>query len=109
MSGLRKWKGKTCENNVTYNVEDDVDKIPDSSFSKSAAGVVDKLDNGKAGVLPSSKCVDLIETLGEGFHSEELAVNLQKVDPNESGSLERFAFVRWYLDKEVYLESAEEE
>ena len=33
---------------------------------------------------------------------------MRKVDPNESGSLERFPFVRWYVDKEVSLESAEE-
>ena len=46
--------------------------------------------------------------LGEIFHSEELAVHLLKIDPNESGSLDRFAFVRWYVDEEVSLESAEE-
>ena len=34
--------------------------------------------------------------------------HLQKVDPNESGSLDRFDFVRWYVDREVYLDSAEE-
>ena len=56
--------------------------------------VFDKLDNGKDGVLPSSKFVDLIQTLGEGFHSEELLVHLQKVEPNESGSLDRLDFVR---------------
>ena len=61
----------------------------------------------------------MIETLGEGFHGEELAGQLRKVDPNESGSLDRFAFVRWYVDlvegpdgdkleEEVSLDSAEE-
>ena len=45
-------------------MEDDVDEIPDSDFSKSAARVFDKIDNGKAGVLPLSKFVDFIETLG---------------------------------------------
>ena len=35
-------------------------------------------------------------------------VHLQKVDPNESGSLDRFSFVRWYMEEEVSLESAEE-
>ena len=29
-----------------------------------------------------------------------------KLDPNESISLDRFAFVRRYMDGEVYLESA---
>ena len=50
----------------------------------------------------------MIKTLGDGGHSEDLEGHLQKVDPNESGSLERFAFVRWYVDKEVSLDSAEE-
>ena len=51
---------------------------------------------------------DLIETLWEGFNGEDLAGHLQKVDPNESGGLDRFAFVRWYVDKEFPLESEEE-
>ena len=38
----------------TPAVEDDVDELPDSEFTKSATGVFDKTDNGKAGVLPSS-------------------------------------------------------
>ena len=32
----------------------------------------------------------------------------RKVDSNESGSLERFSFVRWYVDEEISLESTEE-
>ena len=36
------------------DVEDDLDKIPDSDFSKSAAIIFDKIYNGKDGVLPSS-------------------------------------------------------
>ena len=60
-------------------------------------------------LLPSSNFIDLIETLGEIFHSEELAVNLGKLYPNESGSLERFAFLRWYVDEEVSLDYADEE
>ena len=59
--------------------------------------VFDKIDNGKPSVLPLSKFVALIEKIGKGFHSEELAGNIRKVDPNKSGSLERFAFVRWYV------------
>ena len=35
----------------------------------------------------------MIETIGEGFHSEELAGCLRKVDPNESVSLDPFTFV----------------
>ena len=49
-----------------------------------------------------------ILTPGKGFHSEELPGHLWKVDPNESGILEHFAFVRWNLDKEVSLDSVEE-
>ena len=44
----------------------------------------------------------------EVFHSDELTDQLRKVDPNESGSLDRFDFVGWYVYEEVSLESAEE-
>ena len=64
------------------DVEDDVDELPDSDFSKTAARVFDKIDNGKDGVLPSSTFADLIRTLGEGFHINELAGHLRKVYPN---------------------------
>ena len=33
---------------------------------------------------------------------------MRKLEPNESGSLERFAFVRWYVDEEVFMGSVEE-
>ena len=36
-------------------VEDDLDELPDSDFSKDTAIIFDKIDNGKDGVLPSSK------------------------------------------------------
>ena len=68
----------------------------------------DKIDNGKDGILPLSKFVDLIETRGEGFYSEKVTGHLRKLDPNESCSLERFAFVRWYVDDEVSMDSVEE-
>ena len=35
-------------------------------------------------------------------------VQLLKVDPNESGSLAHFSFVRWYLDDEVSLNFTKE-
>ena len=57
--------------------------------------VFDKIDNGKSGVLPQSICFDLIETLGEGFISMDLAGHLWKVDPNEIVSFDCFDFVRW--------------
>ena len=68
------------------------------TFSKSAAIIFDGIDNEKDGVLPSSKCVKFIEKLEEGFHSEDLAGHIQKLYSNKSGSLERFALVRWYMD-----------
>ena len=89
-------------------VEDDVDELPDSDFSKAATIIFDRIDNRKDGVIPQSKFVDLIETLEEGFHSEDLAGYLRKVDQNESGSLKRFPFVRWYVDEGVSMDSAEE-
>ena len=45
------------------DVEDDVDELPDLYFSKAAARVFDKIDNGKAGVLPSSNIFNFTETL----------------------------------------------
>ena len=62
-------KGKTGEHTVMEEVEYDVDELPDSYFSKSTTVIFDKKDNGKDGAILSSKFVDLIETLGEGFHS----------------------------------------
>ena len=52
------------ENILIEYVEDGVDELPDSDFSKAAAILYDKIDNRKDGVLPSSKSVDFIETLG---------------------------------------------
>ena len=66
-------KGKIDENNVIEDVEDDVDELPDSDFSKSAARVFYEIDNRKADVLPFSNFVDLIETLREALLIEELA------------------------------------
>ena len=64
------------------DVEDDVDEIFGSDFSKAAARVFDKIDNGEAGVLLSSKFVDLIETLEYGFCSEYLTGHVHKLEPN---------------------------
>ena len=88
-------------------MEDDVDELPDLDFANAAAIIFDEIDNGKDGVLPSSRFVDLIGTLGKGFHSEYLTGHLWKLDPNESGSLDRFVFVSWYVEEEVSLESAD--
>ena len=76
------------------HVEDDVDELPDSYFSKASAREFDKIDNRKDGFLPSSIFVEFIETVGESFHIEYLAGHMRKVDPHESEILDRFAFVR---------------
>ena len=44
-------KGKTGENTVIEDVEYIVDKLTDSDFAKAAVRVLDKIYNGKAGVL----------------------------------------------------------
>ena len=90
------------------DVEDGVNELPDSDFVKAAEIIFDVIYNGTDDVLPLSNFVDFIETLGEVFHSEELAGHLRKVDPNESGSFDSFVFVRWYMDNEVSLDYAEE-
>ena len=75
-------KGNKGKKTMIEDVEDDVDELPDSDFSKSTARVFDKIDNGKDGILPSSIFLDLVETLGKGFSSEELAGHMHKVEPN---------------------------
>ena len=70
------------QNNVIEDTEDDVDKLPDSDFSKAAAIIFDRIDNGKSIVLLLSKFVEFIETLGEDLHNKDLASQLRKVDPN---------------------------
>ena len=75
-------KGKTCKNTVIEDVEYGINKTPDSYFSKSVTRIFDKVDSWKAGVLLSSKFVDLIETIGGGFFNEEMAGHLRKVYQN---------------------------
>ena len=109
-------KGKTGKKTVIEDVEDDIDELPDSDFSRATVRLFYEIDNGKAGLLPSSKFGDLIQIIGVGFHGEDLAGQLRKVDPNESGSLDHFPFVMCYvelfegpdgnkLEEEVSLES----
>ena len=57
-----------------------------------------EIDNGKAGLLPSSNFADLIEIIGVGLHCEDLSGRLRKVDPDESGSLDHFSFVMCYVE-----------
>ena len=64
------YKVNTGKNTVIKDVEDDINELPGSIFYKSAALLFDKIDIGKAGVLPLSKFVDFIETIVEGFHGE---------------------------------------
>ena len=44
--------------------------------------LLDKINHGKDGVLPSSKFVELIETLWEVFDGDYLAGHMCKLDPN---------------------------
>ena len=88
-------KGDTGKKSVTEYVEDDVDELTYSEFSRSVVGVFDEIDHRKDVILPLSKSVDLLETLGAGFHSEVLVGHMREVYPNESYSLDRFALMRW--------------
>ena len=49
---ISSYKGKTGANTVIEYVEDDIDELPDSDFSKAAVRVFHKIDDGKDGVLP---------------------------------------------------------
>ena len=92
------FKGKTGKKTMIEDVEDDIDELPDSDFSRATIRLFYEIDNGKTGLLPSSKFGGLIEIIGVGFHGEDLAVQLRKLDPNESGSLDHFSFVMCYME-----------
>ena len=109
-------KGKTGKKTGIEDVGDDIDEPLDSDFSRATVRLFYEIDNGKAGLLLSSKFGDLIEIIGVDFHGEDLAGQLRKVDPNERGSLDHFSFVMCYvelfegpdgnkLEEEVSLES----
>ena len=91
-------KGKTGKKTVIEDVEDDIDELPDSDFSRATVRLFYEIDNGRAGLLPPSKFGDLIKIIGVSFHGEDLAGQLRKVDPNESGSLDHFSFVMCYVE-----------
>ena len=59
-----------------------IEDVEYKNYSKAAARVFDKIDNGKYGVLPSSIFDDLIEIIWEVFHSEYLTGHIRKVYPN---------------------------
>ena len=80
------------------DVEDYIDELTDSDFSRATVRLFYEIDNGKVGLLPSSKFGDLIEIIGVGFHGEDLTGQLRKVVPNESGSLDHFSFVMCYVE-----------
>ena len=91
-------KGKTGKKTVIEDMEDGIDELPDSDFSRATVRLFYEIDNGKAGLLPSSKFGDSIQIIGVGFHCEDLVGQLRKVDPNESGSLDHFSFVMCYVE-----------
>ena len=50
------------------DVEDDIDELPNSIFFGATMRFFYEIDNGKAGLIISSKFGDLIEIIGVGFH-----------------------------------------
>ena len=80
-------KGKTGKKTVTEDVGYYIDEPPGSDFSRATVRLFYEIDNGKAGLLLSSKFGDLIEIIGVGFNGEDLEGQPRKADPNESGSL----------------------
>ena len=89
-------------------MEDGVDEIPDSDFFKAASIIFDKIHIEKCGALPSSNFDELIEIIGlEGVIVRRwrvICVNYTQVKV----LVLTFAFVKWYVDDEVSMESAEE-
>ena len=69
----------------------------DSAASKSAGVAFDDIDTDKKGEVESSLFESLLDSLGEGFHGEELDKQLSLVDPGETGMIGRSSFIGWYV------------
>ena len=89
---------KTSDDRAKKDVKvDDIKELPSCSSAKKASQVFDTADKEKCGILPSSMFDDLLEELGECFDSEEQRKRLAEVDPDETGTIDRFVFVMWYV------------
>ena len=75
----------------------DIKELPSCSSAKKASQIFDAADKEKYGILPSSMFDDLLEELGECFDSEEQRKRLAEVDPDKTGTIDRFLFVMWYV------------
>ena len=65
--------------------------------AEKAAMAFDLADPQKEGKLPVSKLADILDDLGEGFHGEELDALVALIDEKKTGSLDRKAFIDWYV------------
>merc|ERR1711862_225564 len=67
-----------------------------TNTSKKAFLTFKLFDKDKKNVLSIDKFPDLIEELGEGFYGDELKQQIDLIDPSQSGSFTKDAFVTWY-------------
>jgi Ca2+-binding EF-hand superfamily protein len=71
---------------------------PTDKFGVKAVEIFNQLDVSKQGSLPVARMVDLVDELGEGLHGDELKKQTAVVDPEETGFINKPAFVAWYID-----------
>ena len=75
--------------------------IPDTRNAKPGAEVAaktfDEFDKLKTGSIPMEKFESMIDVLGEGFSAGELVSQMQVIDPENTGTVSRSAFIEWYV------------
>ena len=70
----------------------------DSTEAKRASKVFDTFDKEKVGTLPISSLESLIDELGEGFSGDEFDEQVAILDPSNTGTVSKKAFVDWYVN-----------
>ncbi|GKY99450.1 hypothetical protein MPSEU_000899500 [Mayamaea pseudoterrestris] len=67
-----------------------------SPAAEKAASVFDLFDTEKVGSLPLSMLEIMVDELGEGFCGDEFDVQVNLIDQNGTGTLDRSSFISWY-------------
>jgi len=74
---------------------DDEDGEP-SECDARAGAAFDEIDAEGSGIVSMDQFESLLDSLGEGFYGDEMERQCRAVDPEESGSLRRAAFLAFY-------------
>merc|ERR1712157_181489 len=89
--------GKSEVKDGTVQKESDINEINQTFTAIKASKAFDLMDESKSGILSICNFKPLIENLGEGFDAGELQAQIQKIDPNDTKSFEKTAFIEWYV------------